>query len=43
LKSEGDEVIEVVSPALEEANVSSQYIDHGVFHSLYFNDPMLEL
>jgi glyoxylase I family protein len=39
IEVEGDEVIEEYRRRLKEANVSSQYIDHGVFHSLYFNDP----
>jgi glyoxylase I family protein len=39
IEVEGDEVIEEYRRRLEEANVSSKYVDHGVFHSLYFNDP----
>jgi glyoxylase I family protein len=39
LEVEGDEVIEEYRLRLQEAGVQHMYLDHGVFHSLYFNDP----
>jgi glyoxylase I family protein len=39
IEVEGDEVIEEYRQRLQEANVPCKYIDHVVFHSLYFNDP----
>jgi catechol-2,3-dioxygenase len=39
IEVEGDEVIQEYRRRLQEAGVPSMYLDHGVFHSLYFNDP----
>jgi glyoxylase I family protein len=39
IEVEGDEVIEEYRSRLVAANVQCQFIDHVVFHSLYFNDP----
>jgi glyoxylase I family protein len=39
IEVEGDEVLEEYRSRLQAANIPSQLLDHGVFHSLYFNDP----
>lgn len=39
IEVEGDEVVREYRTRLEQAGVPCMYIDHGVYHSLYFNDP----
>jgi catechol 2,3-dioxygenase-like lactoylglutathione lyase family enzyme len=39
IEVEGDEVMAEYRQRLEGAGVDLKYIDHGVYHSLYFNDP----
>jgi catechol 2,3-dioxygenase-like lactoylglutathione lyase family enzyme len=39
IEVEGDEVIDEFRGRLTDAGVELKFIDHGVYHSLYFNDP----
>jgi glyoxylase I family protein len=39
LQVEGDDVLDEFKRRLAAANVPTMLLDHGVYHSLYFNDP----
>jgi catechol 2,3-dioxygenase-like lactoylglutathione lyase family enzyme len=39
LEVEGDDAVMGFKAKLDAAGIANEYMDHGVFHSLYFNDP----
>jgi len=39
LEVDGDEAVALFKSKLDAAGIQNMYMDHGVFHSLYFNDP----
>ena len=39
LEVEGDDAVMRFKSKLDAAGIANMYMDHGVFHSLYFNDP----
>jgi glyoxylase I family protein len=39
LEVEDDEAVMQFKAKLDAAGITNMYMDHGVFHSLYFNDP----